>query len=97
MSNIKEKSRGELLTPDHQRWSELMNKLNEALFTYIGKKLCNKCKGDFRNSIGILRSMGNIDIAKTLNFFRKHGGFCDCEILFNVENNWQENCKPLGD
>jgi hypothetical protein len=91
MSNIKGKSRQELLTPDHQRWSELKSKLNEILFTYIDNKLYSRCKGDLRYSIRILKSMGNIDVEKTLKFFRKHHGYCDCEILFNVEDCWQKN------
>lgn len=29
--------------------------------------------------------MGGIDIESTMEFFNSHGGYCDCEILFNVE------------
>ena len=33
---------------------------------------------------GILNKMC-FDIESSLAYFRKHGGFCDCEVLFNVE------------
>ena len=34
----------------------------------------------------VLAELGEIDIDGTLEFFRKHGGHCDCEILFNVDD-----------
>jgi hypothetical protein len=31
-----------------------------------------------------MEDMGKIDINRTLADFEDHGGFCDCEILWNV-------------
>jgi hypothetical protein len=36
----------------------------------------------------VMAELGEIDIAGTLAFFRQHGGGCDCEILFNVEDHF---------
>jgi Protein of unknown function (DUF2695) len=33
--------------------------------------------------------MGGIDVEGSLAYFRKYGGYCDCEILINVED-----CAP---
>jgi hypothetical protein len=38
-----------------------------------------------RYSKQVMNEMGNIDIPASLAFFKDHGGFCDCEILFNVD------------
>ena len=41
-------------------------------------------RGD-RHAEAVLTELGGIDIDGTLAFFREHGGYCDCEILFNVD------------
>jgi hypothetical protein len=33
----------------------------------------------------IIRDMGGIDLDESLIFFDLHGGYYDCEILFNVD------------
>ena len=38
-----------------------------------------------RYAEAVLTELGGIDIDGTLEFFRQHGGYCDCEILFNVD------------
>ena len=47
----------------------------------------NKLERPF--AVAILQKMGNIDIPKSLEFFNEHGGYCDCEILFNVEATYE--------
>ena len=32
----------------------------------------------------ILISLQNVDVEETLDFYRENGGYCDCEILYNV-------------
>jgi hypothetical protein len=32
-----------------------------------------------------MERMGDIDIPASLEFFKAHGGCCDCEILMNVD------------
>lgn len=84
----------EIMTPDNKRWQEFIEKLE-------GPEGCNfkeKVKGypqsitwqcsskkDRHFTTSILNKMGNIDVKKSLKYFDKHGGNCDCEILFNVD------------
>jgi len=49
-----------------------------------------RCPGE-RNrprATAILRMMGATDeqVLAALDYFDEHGGYCDCEIVFNVEN-----------
>ena len=48
------------------------------------------CDGDaganvHRYAKAAMAAMGGIDIEATLAFFESRGGYCDCEILLNVE------------
>lgn len=75
----------EILTPDSPRWDEFANALSA-----IGR-----CDGDgtgesnpglvHRYAKVVMTNMGNVDIAGSLAFFKEHGGYCDCEILLNVD------------
>lgn len=84
----------EIMTTDNERWKEFTFRLG-------GDEGCNfqeKVKGDPHSIIwkcdhtserpvtkSILKKMGGIDIEKTMEYFNEHGGFCDCEVLFNVD------------
>jgi hypothetical protein len=76
----------EILTPESPRWEEFCDALDAAVYT-------TGCKGDRGQSKGkphqharkIMVEMGDVDIDKSLAFFEAHGGFCDCEILLNVD------------
>ena len=82
------------MTSTHSRWREFCGLLQ-------GPKGCDfrqKKEGDpasttwkCDNSINrprarkILESMGGVDVEASLTYFSEHGGYCDCEILFNVD------------
>ena len=81
------------MNKDHELWDEFIERLE-------GPEGCNfrrtdpddsktttwKCSGgsnkDF--AVTILKTMPDINIDGSLKFFEDNGGFCDCEILFNV-------------
>lgn len=81
-----------MITPTHPRWKEFTDRLG-------GPEGCNfrEVKGQMRWDCGggwdktkarkILETMGFLDgeIADSLEFFEAQGGHCDCEILFNVD------------
>ena len=85
----------ELMTPSNPRWEDFCARL-------AGEEGCNfhetrpgdissvvwTCKGGTDKSMAsaILKDMG-CDIEKSLDYFDEHGGYCDCEILFNVDLN----------
>jgi hypothetical protein len=85
----------EVMTPDSPRWDEFCNALSQTL--YISETEW-RCDGDIHQAGAlvhayakyIMAEMGNIDIPASLAFFRSRGGFCDCEILFNVDRDRQE-------
>ena len=79
----------EVMTPDNARWDEFVVRLE-------GPEGCNfhkddegdtlwTCKAKIERPLArkLLEKMG-MDIEESLNYFNDHGGYCDCEILFNV-------------
>ncbi len=48
------------------------------------ERLAACCEHDYRYATEIMQMMGGIDIEKSIAFFQEHGGFCDCEICFNI-------------
>jgi len=65
---------GQIMTPEHPRWSEFVFKLNEE----------SVCLGSTTYARAILRGMSEIDIESSLSALKILGGTCDCEILFRV-------------
>jgi hypothetical protein len=74
----------EILTPKHKYWPALRFRLDQMVNTHIEGKPVSDCNYDLRHTIKILKSLPNIDIEGTLDFFEDHAGFCDCEVLMNV-------------
>ena len=81
-----------VLTPQNPRWGEFVDRLSAAL--YVDDESW-QCDGDesnnrttpeqvHRHAKGVMATMGGIDTAASLDFFKAHGGYCDCEILLNV-------------
>jgi hypothetical protein len=83
-----------IMKPGHPRWSEFIGRLKGPEgCNFIAHELGNpasityRCLGgkDKSKAIAIMKEMGGLNIRGSLLYFEKHGGFCDCEILFNVE------------
>ena len=80
------------MSPKHKDWEKFCELLE-------GKEGCNfkknknekinwKCKGGNDKSYAtaiLTKYFPKIDLKKTLKYFDDNGGYCDCEILFNVE------------
>jgi hypothetical protein len=66
-----------VVTPADPRWDAFAEALSEAV---------NKqgCRNDHRLAEQIMTQMGDVDIPGSIEFFEQHGGYCDCEIMFNV-------------
>jgi len=77
------------MTPRHPRWNEFTERLEGAEginYRVDGNGKGEwKCHGNHKLAISILETMEDIDIPKSLKYFEKHGGYCDCEILLNVQ------------
>lgn len=83
----------EIMTTEHPRWREFVGRLE-------GPEGCNfregedgktiwRCGGrnDKTLSTAILKNMGiEFSDSAQVDYFDCHGGYCDCEILFNVDH-----------
>ena len=89
----------EVLTPRSLRWSVFVKLLEDTITEGLPEGTW-RCGDDgtggskHRYAKAVLIELGGIDIDGTLEFFRQHGGYCDCEILFNVDPDLDE---PPGD
>jgi hypothetical protein len=91
----------QLMTPGNPRWEEFIGRLEgpegcnfQAEYDegeVIVDTVTWACGGgeDKSKAAAILNTMPEIDVAASLNFFEQHGGFCDCEIVFNVEERYR--------
>jgi len=85
------------MTPDHPRWNEFLNRLEGIEGCNFerdsdGKWIWNcDATTDRPLATTILKRMSvDIDIEETLAFFDEHSGFCDCEIVLNVVDNYAQ-------
>lgn len=81
-----------VMTPHHPRWDEFCDRLggpDGCNFQGEGAELHWTCGGgrDKSAAIRILLAMGlsEEDVLWSIKYFDQQGGFCDCEILFNVD------------
>lgn len=84
-----------IMTPSEPDWNEFKDRLEGPEGCNFRKDDAGEiwwdCGGhedtiaDFSKSTAILSSMDNIDVPASIEFFGEHGGYCDCEVLFNVE------------
>lgn len=80
-----------IMTPEHPHWNEFITELagpDACNFEEIEGKFTWSCGGGTNKDFAerILSEMGFVSdaIAASLAYFEDHGGYCDCEILFNV-------------
>ena len=87
----------EVMWPGNPRWREFTERLDgpegcdfRQLDPGDPMSITCNCMGDDipRLAIGILHKMGGVDIPRSIGFFRQYGGYCDCEILYNVEDSY---------
>jgi Protein of unknown function (DUF2695) len=75
------------MTTDNPRWNEFAETLSEVLLT---GDYGDACMCDHRHAKKVLAEMGDVDIPASLEYFENHGGYCDCEILFNVDRRHED-------
>ncbi len=79
----------------HKEYEEFINglpieqSLILELFDYLDLQLGERdCDHDFTITKDFLLKNG-LDNDKIFDWFKKHGGYCDCEILYNVEGKFK--------
>jgi len=74
-----------LMRPEHEQWKHFYEMLAEACKT----EGCDSHSTRLAKRI-LSEHFPAINAAASVKFFQKNGGFCDCEILMNVESQLQE-------
>lgn len=60
------------------------------LFDFLNVELEERgCNHNFQIASEFLKSKG-LDKESVFEWFREQGGYCDCEILFNIEERFEE-------
>jgi hypothetical protein len=86
----------EIMRPGHPKWVEFLEKLNGPECCNFQQKtpgdaasITWNCKGgrDKTFAIRLLQEIGFSvqQIVDSCAYFDEHGGYCDCEIIFNVD------------
>ena len=83
------KTRSRVMAPNNNRWDEFIEILGGPTGCNFHKNASGhitwNCDASRNRPIArnILEEMG-MDVEQSLLYFEEHGGYCDCEILFNV-------------
>lgn len=82
------------MNPKNKDWKRFCELLESSEGCNFKQKVPNdpksitwECKGGHDKSLAekiLKKYFPEIDIPKTFKYFENHGGYCDCEILFNV-------------
>ncbi len=77
----------EILTPTSERWNWFCFALTDKLTIDAQRWRCDGDRGPnrYRYAKKVMAEMGGVNIDETISFFQSHGGYCDCEILMNVD------------
>lgn len=60
-----------------------------GLFDHLDRPNPDPCSHTHRETEEFLRSRG-LPVEPTLAWLRASGGYCDCEVIFNVDAEWGE-------
>ncbi len=64
----------------------------KALFDYLDEKLTdNPCDDTLKLSVVFLQSLKLDNIEEITKWLGENGGYCDCEVLANVEEKFDDN------
>jgi hypothetical protein len=78
-----------LMTPAHPRWHEFADRLGERVQFETDEgdvPVRWRCFHSHVGCVDVMHAMGVdwADTDATLIWFQAHGGYCDCEVLFNI-------------
>ena len=73
-----------IMNPAHLYWDPFCDKLLDSLEGFVR----GRCKGNYYYTTAILKDFPGIDVDGSLKAFEEHGGFCDCQILSNIDKNF---------
>jgi len=59
------------------------------LFDHLDREGAPPCDHTLRETEAFLRSRG-LNVERVLPWLREHGGYCDCEVIYNVDDKFGE-------
>jgi hypothetical protein len=59
------------------------------LFDYLDRENPPPCDHTLRDTLEFLKKRG-LDAERIVPWLREHGGYCDCEVIFNVDDKFGE-------
>lgn len=65
-----------------------------ALFDHVGVALAAGCDHSLRFTRAFLESRA-LPVEVVVPWLGEYGGYCDCEVLANVENDWPDDLPPF--
>lgn len=77
------------MTPEHERWEEFVEMLEGPVGCDFKddeeKGKTWRCAGGKNKDYASVILLGfEVNVPASLAYFESHGGYCDCEVLFNV-------------
>ena len=85
------------MSPNHPRWGEFCGRLASAeginRRTDENGRYRSSCGYNFEKSTAILTTMKDIDVQGSLDYFREHGGYCDCRVLCYFDIDGGVECR----
>jgi hypothetical protein len=60
-----------------------------ALFNYLDRENPPPCDHTLRETIEFLKKR-ELDVERIVPWLRENGGYCDCEVIFNVDDKFGE-------
>lgn len=60
-----------------------------ALFDHLDRDGAPECDHTLRETVEFLQKRG-LDVERIVLWLREHGGYCDCEVIYNVEEKFGE-------
>jgi hypothetical protein len=59
------------------------------LFDHLDREGAPQCDHTLRETIEFLKKRG-LDVERIVPWLREYGGYCDCEVIFNVDDKFGE-------
>lgn len=56
-----------------------------SLFEWVDKRMQDGCDHTLKHTVAFIRA-NDLDEEATIHWIKEHGGFCDCEVVMNVQD-----------
>lgn len=76
-NEINHEQKRQVVDQDHPYWRAVYARLFDLYY----EKGCNHNHNIVES---ILMSLPNVDVNRTIEFYKENGGYCDCEVMYNV-------------